>query len=105
MVFSKFNSSNLSIFRTLPQTLRERITPAHIDVIVRLKTHFLSKLTYTQKCQITQNEMAGMLYEQLFWERGFSLQVILEILRAEESYFFSSCELFMDDEFMYSEAA
>ena len=104
MATNNINSSILSIFRALPQKVRDRITLAHISAVIRLKSQFLNALTYTEKCQVSQNEIAGMLYGQLFWERGYSLPVILEILRAEENYFFSSSEFSIEDDYILEAA-
>lgn len=95
----------INIFRILPQSIRIKISVGHVKAFIRLKSQLLNKLTYSEKCLIGHNELAGMLYGQLFWEKGFTLQVILEILRAEEMYLFSSYNNNYENESMFFEAA
>ncbi len=73
------------VFRQLPESVRRTIRPAHVHFLLRVKTRFMEKLTYTDKCLLTENDLVGLLYEQLYWRTGFTLGNIAAILKAEDA--------------------
>lgn len=84
-----------AVYNQLPPQKRATLTEGKISLLLELKESFLGGLTYAQKCALSTHELIGLLYQEVYLIKGFSLPNIEEIIKAEESVSFS----FYNDEF------
>ncbi len=91
-----FTISHFSIaratFHRLPTATKGNLTVEHVNTLLILKQTFLQKLTYAEKCAISETELVGLLYQQLYYRKGFTLSVIADIIKAEEIILSRFCD-------------
>ena len=79
---------SLNTYRNLPAFLRKSISLKETFAILREKNKYMDTLTYSEKCLITEERIAGVLQRRLY-KRDFYLdkQFIKYVLKAEEAYY------------------
>ncbi len=79
---------SLNTYRNLPAYLRKAVTLREIFAILNEKGSYMDTLTYSEKCFITFERIAGVVQRRLYKKDFYlSKQLIKEVLQAEEAYY------------------
>ncbi len=79
---------SINTYRNLPAFLRKSISIKEIFGILSEKNRYMDSLTYSEKCLISQERIAGIVQRRLY-KRDVYLDklMIKQVLQAEEAYY------------------
>jgi hypothetical protein len=79
---------SLNTYRNLPAYLRKAVSLREIFSILNEKSRYMDTLTYSEKCFITADRIAGIAQRRLYKKDIYLSKVLIkQVLQAEEAYY------------------